>query len=166
MSHVRSRCAHATADALVLVGPDERLEQARSTLVECDRVEIEPDPALDAELAREQVGGRPAPVVPLEHEVVGTRAEASGPVAVVVAVEREQQPRAGAELDEIDARSLEGQKRGQDPPRPPHLVRLHRLLADEPCQQLALVVERGVDVVPACPAVEDEVVQPTEQPQR
>src|SRR5581483_7238241 len=158
--------APESLDPLVLVRPHERLEEPRAVLVERNRVEVEPDPAADLESAPEQFDGRAAAIVALEHEDVRAAPPRPRAVAVVVAVEREQEPRAGAELDEIDPWSVERQEPGQQPPGAPDLVRLHRLLADEALEQLALVGQRGIDVVPARPAAEHEVVQPAEQAQR
>ena len=109
---------------------------------------------------------RAAAVVAREHERVGAVPPTSGAVAVVVAVEREQQAPARAELDEVEARRADRQERGQDPPRALHLVRLHRSPAHELREQLVLAVECAVDVVPGRAPLEDEVVQPTQQAQR
>src|SRR5262249_47677011 len=90
----------------------------------------------------------------------------AGAVAVVVAIRRQQQTGARAELDQVDARRACGEERRQERPGPPDLVGLHALLANEPGEERCLPLERAGDVVPRRLPREHEVVQAAEQTER
>src|SRR5215211_7495763 len=91
----------------------------------------------------------------------------AGPVAIAVAVPDEVQAGARAKLDDVHVLGAGGaQEQRQQHPGALHLVRLHRLLGDEPAKELAVLLERRVDVVPARLPAEDEVVEPAEDLER
>jgi hypothetical protein len=154
-----------------LVGPDERLQQQRAFLGRhVDGSEIDADTTTDSRpLAQELVRNGPA-LLAAQLQPGSGRPPFAGPVDVAVPIPDEVQPRARADLDQIQlvaaAPPHELEEARQQYPAPLDLVRLDGPLGNRPSKEIRMLLQCRVDAVPRSTAAQDESVQSAEQPER
>src|SRR5215211_373219 len=126
--------AAQSLEALTVVGPDERLEEEGLLLVgHVDRRLVDAEPRPHVDRALEELCGRRREHDPVELELGIGWPPRPALVAVPVRVPVEVEPAARAELDQVDGLTADGPEEcGEERPAALHLVRLHRLLDDEP----------------------------------
>jgi hypothetical protein len=116
-----------------------------------DRVEVETAPAAHLDARREEVGGHGCALLAAQGEPGVRRAPGSRGVGVAVAVPKQVEPRARPELEQVErhpGRPRDRQEAGQEREAALDLVRLDGLLREEADDPVAVVLDRGPEVLP------------------
>src|SRR5215211_5920176 len=156
---------------LALVGPDERLEQARAGVVgHVDRRTIDPGSPAHARMSREERRRNGTSFLAHERQRGRRLPPRARSILVRVAIPYQVEPGARAELDQVEdvrARALrDTEEAGEQHPRALNLVRLDGLASDELPQEIPVPLERRVQRRPRCLSVEHEVMETGEDAQR
>ncbi len=162
----RLDCGVEPPEPLGLVAPDEAFHQEHARpYLDVDGLAVDPDMTPHARGELQQLRRNRTSLLTAERQRCVLEPPLAGRVFVAVAVPDEIEAGARTELDDvqlIDVEELRGaEKARKEHPRALHFIRLHKTVAYEGTQEVAVLLQ---GVVPGSYAGEHEVVQPAEEP--